>query len=539
MKKLLFLVVIVPSVSFADRLGALRSGSDVALTTQTALLSSTQTFTGSNTFLSTSVFTNGISTVNITFTPLPINSGFGPQVSDPRWLGVSNVDSGVGATFTLRSSTYNNTNYQHIYGGEIQMHPPTANTGDATIGFALGPTGEIPLEISSQAVTVSGSSLNVTGYFQFNSTGIFNDVTSLNSTTTIRGPFLSTSPYHFVSSGTFDSTSLFQSDVVINAKLGISTGTIPGDIGFGGDSNRQISVNENTTTHGSTITIKAGAGNTGVSNRNGGSVIISGGNSTGTGSSLIEFRTAGSGASGTTVGVPARRAWFNEYGGFCFGSGACALGSSPQYSGFDVSYGGAPSTLTLGAENNLATRTNNTAKVARLVLAPYGFSQNPVTLLIGSANSSTSVLNWGGGSSIVQPVTQQDFYTGTYGGTTGTSRLTINSSGNVIVSTGAFYIGTTAPGVFMSSTGYSSFAGPFTVVGGSVTLTGLVSQSTTTMTGGFSFFSRTIAQLNAMTPANVGQTYYCSNCAQQAICVSTGTGQGAFTSPHDKATHCN
>lgn len=47
-------------------------------------------------------------------------------------------------------------------------------------------------------------------------------------------------------------------------------------------------------------------------------------------------------------------------------------------------------------------------------------------------------------------------------------------------------------------------------------------------TGGFRLYSRTIAQLNAITPDAVGEAFYCNNCSPAKIVVSTGTSAGNF-----------
>lgn len=74
------------------------------------------------------------------------------------------------------------------------------------------------------------------------------------------------------------------------------------------------------------------------------------------------------------------------------------------------------------------------------------------------------------------------------------------------------------------------------------------------LTGGLSTgnsispYSRTIAQINAITPTAAGALLVCSNCTQSAICISSGTGRGAFTviattgtfvgSSYSGMTHC-
>lgn len=73
----------------------------------------------------------------------------------------------------------------------------------------------------------------------------------------------------------------------------------------------------------------------------------------------------------------------------------------------------------------------------------------------------------------------------------------------------------------MTVTGVSAFTG-------SVTANGTVSLSTTTFTGGVLLMSRTIAQLNTLTSGTTGQLILCSDCVRSAICVSSGTSNGAW-----------
>jgi hypothetical protein len=52
-------------------------------------------------------------------------------------------------------------------------------------------------------------------------------------------------------------------------------------------------------------------------------------------------------------------------------------------------------------------------------------------------------------------------------------------------------------------------------------------------------YPRTLAEINLLYPSAAGQLVFCSNCTNTVICVSTGTGRGAFSSPSAKTTHCN
>lgn len=57
--------------------------------------------------------------------------------------------------------------------------------------------------------------------------------------------------------------------------------------------------------------------------------------------------------------------------------------------------------------------------------------------------------------------------------------------------------------------------------------------------GYLQLFSRTNAQLAAITPVAVGEMYYCSDCTTLRTCISTGTVVGSFASPVSATTVCN
>lgn len=70
-------------------------------------------------------------------------------------------------------------------------------------------------------------------------------------------------------------------------------------------------------------------------------------------------------------------------------------------------------------------------------------------------------------------------------------------------------------------------------------VSGSVSISSTAFTGGMGLFSRSLAQINSMAPSSEGISYYCTTCTQEAVCISTGTATGAFSSVADKTNPCN
>lgn len=72
---------------------------------------------------------------------------------------------------------------------------------------------------------------------------------------------------------------------------------------------------------------------------------------------------------------------------------------------------------------------------------------------------------------------------------------------------------------------------------GTLTRTGATTLSTTTFTGGFAPWSRTIAQLNALTASTTGQVVFCADCVRSALCVSSGSvTAGAWTVMDSTAT---
>jgi len=53
------------------------------------------------------------------------------------------------------------------------------------------------------------------------------------------------------------------------------------------------------------------------------------------------------------------------------------------------------------------------------------------------------------------------------------------------------------------------------------------------------FESRTLAVIQAIIPLSVGESYYCSDCVSDAVCISTSTTQGEFSGVADRTSSCN
>lgn len=101
-----------------------------------------------------------------------------------------------------------------------------------------------------------------------------------------------------------------------------------------------------------------------------------------------------------------------------------------------------------------------------------------------------------------------------------------------------------APKVVASTTGYLYGHGLFiesvtgTVIA-SISNAGALSVTSIVNTGLFQYASKSKAQIEAITPSAAGQSYYCSDCIDAAVCVSTGTGVSAWVQISSKAVACN
>lgn len=130
--------------------------------------------------------------------------------------------------------------------------------------------------------------------------------------------------------------------------------------------------------------------------------------------------------------------WLSSVGALGFGSGALAGMANANLAPYlDVSFGGSPGSIVMGAESNNVTRTNNTTKVGRFLGAPYAIAQNAMALMIYDSGATNNNIYYGGGSSITQAATRQFFYTASAINTnTGTQRLAIFPSGRLAMGDG-------------------------------------------------------------------------------------------------------
>ena len=96
--------------------------------------------------------------------------------------------------------------------------------------------------------------------------------------------------------------------------------------------------------------------------------------------------------------------------------------------------GGLGSSLTVGADANTTTLTNNTRKIGFVTVPHYTNATGKLFLIAGDADTSTNSIYIGGGYTGYTAATQVAFYTGATSTTTvGTERARIDSSGNLLV----------------------------------------------------------------------------------------------------------
>jgi hypothetical protein len=107
-----------------------------------------------------------------------------------------------------------------------------------------------------------------------------------------------------------DVAGIHRFSVLDNGNVGIGTTTPSADLSFGGNSDRSILIERRTTPvplPGKNLTVQAGGTLLGNTDASGGSLVLSGGISTGAASSSILFKTATPGASGTTDNTPSTK----------------------------------------------------------------------------------------------------------------------------------------------------------------------------------------------------------------------------------------
>ena len=140
---------------------------------------------------------------------------------------------------------------------------------------------------------------------------------------------------------------------------------------------------------------------------------------------------------GSSIGSPDVQVSTN--GNSWFNGGNVGIGITSPAAKLDVSQDNAGFGLIVGADLTASTRTNLTRKASRISMPHYTNSEEPIGIFVGDSDSAYSHLKFGGGSSVTNAATELQFFTAANTTTTtGTQRMTINSSGDI-------GIGTTTP----------------------------------------------------------------------------------------------
>jgi hypothetical protein len=197
--------------------------------------------------------------------------------------------------------------------------------------------------------------------------------------------------------------------------LGISTASPSYLLSLGGNSDRTIGMERHTTsnTAGNSLNIRAGGATLGATDKSGGTVIITSGISTGTGTSSIAFQTVPSGSSGTIDNAPVERmriSWDGNVG----------IGTSSPVTLLDIVATANP-TVRIG-------QTNTSGGECAIKFVP-GFSGTYGNQQISAINAELrlSASTVGGTNAVTT------FYTGS----STAERMRIDSSGNVGIGTTA------------------------------------------------------------------------------------------------------
>lgn len=142
-------------------------------------------------------------------------------------------------------------------------------------------------------------------------------------------------------------------------------------------------------------------------------------NYTGAVSNLVRVSGSGHGRLQAPVIVSSTTGTLQEYDtriGFSTRSSAYVGGGITANGTVDLSYGGM--TMTMGADSNASTRTNNTNKVARIGGYHYTNTEEPVGMLMMDSQSGNNFVRIGGGSSLFNAATYVKIYAAANGTTT-------------------------------------------------------------------------------------------------------------------------
>ena len=132
-----------------------------------------------------------------------------------------------------------------------------------------------------------------------------------------------------------------------------------------------------------------------------------------------------------------------SYLGLGSSQGSGFSNSQPTAPYLDISWGGSPLTAMFGADINADTRTDSVQKLGRLAFPHYTIAEEAVSYMIGDSNSTSNKLNIGGGSGVLNAVTEINFYTAQNTTTlAGNQQAKITNSGSFILQNGGTFVDT-------------------------------------------------------------------------------------------------
>jgi len=350
------------------------------------------------------------------------NSGYDPliglQVADGTNTFTLGVDNSDADKFKIGTSAIDtDTRLTIDSAGDIGI-----GTTSPSYKLDIADSGAIPVD-NYRTLNVSNTQTSSTayvdvygGYFAVSgansgtaatSTGIYASATGASTT--------NYGIYSNVANGTNNYAA-----ILMGGNVGIGTAAPTNILSFSGQSAQTIWTERNTTgnTPGNNLTFRVGGATSGATNKNGGDLYVSGGTSTGTGSSNIYFQTATAGASGTGDNAPSTKMTI-------LGSGNVGIGTAT------------PSSFMLQVAGNVGPNADNTYDLGSTSLRWKTLHVGPGSVVVHNDATDTLKVTLGFSGSTAQLAANS------------TTPLQITTGANTglnIDTAGEVGIGTTAPG---------------------------------------------------------------------------------------------
>jgi hypothetical protein len=274
-----------------------------------------------------------------------------------------------------------------------------------------------------------------------------------------------------------------------SGNVGIGTTSPSSILGLDGTAARTIAMERHTTanTAGNNLTLQSGGATSGATNKNGGTLVLSSGISTGTGASTLQFQTATAGSTGTANNTPTTKMTIDGDGNIVMNmtanSSPLALDINKSTSFTNEAYVSMSNTDANG-DSGFMNYNNSGGRIIKLWSGGTSYSptlyQNRATLTNGSATN--------GGIGLEAIGSSADIRFSTAGDLTAKERMRIDSSGNV-------GIGTTGPNSTLdvngtaavnssveSASSYVNSTAAYTILDSSVNIRRITLSANTTIT---------------------------------------------------------